>query len=66
MPFGSPSLIVLGLCHCWINCTDSSVLHEPPWYGTVCPVVWEVGGGNPATYPIIFLILRLSVVLIRM
>jgi len=28
------------------------VLHEPPWYGTVCPVVWEDGGSNPASYPI--------------
>ena len=25
---------------------------EPPWYGTVCQVVWEDGGGNPASYPI--------------
>ena len=25
---------------------------EPPWYGTVCQVVWEVGGGDPASYPI--------------
>ncbi|MBN1592904.1 MAG: AMP-binding protein, partial [Candidatus Coatesbacteria bacterium] len=25
---------------------------EPPWYGTVCPVVWEDGGSNPASYPI--------------
>ncbi len=25
---------------------------EPPWYGTVCRVVWEDGGGNPASYPI--------------
>jgi len=31
-----------------------NVLHEPPWYGTVCPVVWEVGGCNPASYPIVF------------
>ena len=31
----------------------SFVLHEPPWYGTVCPVVWEDGGSNPASYPII-------------
>ena len=23
---------------------------EPPWYGTVCPVVWEDGGGDPASY----------------
>ena len=30
----------------------SFVLHEPPWYGTVCPVVWEDGGSNPASYPI--------------
>ena len=28
------------------------VVHEPPWYGTVRPVVWEVGGGNPSFYPI--------------
>ena len=27
---------------------------EPPWYGTVCPVVWEDGGGDPASYPIIY------------
>jgi len=26
-------------------------MYEPPWYGTVCPVVWEDGGGNPASYP---------------
>ena len=32
--------------------TGSFVLHEPPWYGTVCPVVWEDGGSNPASYPI--------------
>ena len=25
---------------------------EPPWYGTVCQVVWEDGGGDPASYPI--------------
>ena len=30
------------------------VLHEPPWYGTVCPVVWEDGGSNPASYPVVF------------
>ena len=24
---------------------------EPPWYGTVCPVVWEDGGREPS-YPI--------------
>jgi hypothetical protein len=30
----------------------SRALHEPPWYGTVRPVVWEVGGSNSATYPI--------------
>jgi len=24
---------------------------EPPWYGTVRPVVWEDGGSNPASYP---------------
>jgi len=29
-------------------------MYEPPWYGTVCPVVWEDGGGNPASYPIAF------------
>ena len=26
--------------------------HEPPWYGTVCPVAWEDGKGNLASYPI--------------
>ena len=31
--------------------TGSFVLQEPPWYGTVCPVVWEDGGSNPASYP---------------
>ena len=25
---------------------------EPPWYGTVCPVVWEDGEGNLTSYPI--------------
>ena len=29
------------------------MIHEPPWYGTVCPVVWEDGGSNPASYPIV-------------
>ena len=29
------------------------MLREPPWYGTVCPVVWEDGGSNPASYPIL-------------
>ena len=33
------------------SCSDSDVRHEPPWYGTVRPVVWEDGGGNPASYP---------------
>jgi len=28
-------------------------LHEPPWYGTVCPVVWEDGGSNPVSYPML-------------
>ena len=31
---------------------QTNVLCEPPWYGTVCPVVWEDGGSNPASYPI--------------
>ena len=25
---------------------------KPPWYGTVHPVVWEDGGGDPASYPL--------------
>ncbi len=25
---------------------------EPPWYGTVCPVVREDGGREPPSYPI--------------
>lgn len=24
---------------------------EPPWYGTVCPVVWEDGGREPPLLP---------------
>lgn len=32
--------------------TAKRCLQEPPWYGTVCPVVWEDGGGDPASYPI--------------
>ena len=36
--------------------TGSFVLHEPPWYGTVCPVVWEDGGSNPASYPMTLLL----------
>lgn len=39
-------------CLCKLDCVNSKALHEPPWYGTVCPVVWEDGGGNPASYPI--------------
>ena len=31
---------------------SSTIQQEPPWYGTVCPVVWEDGGSNPASYPI--------------
>jgi hypothetical protein len=27
------------------------VVHEPPWYGTVCPVVWEDGGCEAPSYP---------------
>ena len=33
---------------------------EPPWYGTVCPVVWEDGGGKPASYPIYSMIERIE------
>ncbi len=33
------------------------MLREPPWYGTVCPVVWEDGGSNPASYPMPILII---------
>jgi hypothetical protein len=28
-------------------------LMGPPWYGTVCRVVWEDGGSDPASYPIL-------------
>ena len=38
---------------------SSTIQHEPPWYGTVCPVVWEDGGSNPASYPISFYFNRL-------
>jgi len=36
-----------------IQSSICNVLHEPPWYGTVCPVVWEDGGSNPASYPML-------------
>jgi len=42
----------LVLCRCYIGIVIFSALYEPPWYGTVCPVVWEDGGSNPASYPI--------------
>ena len=29
-------------------------MQEPPWYGTVCPVVWEDGESNLASYPIFY------------
>src|SRR5690554_6064894 len=51
----SRSLTNLDSCRCSISIDNSRALHEPPWYGTVCPVVWEVGGSNPATYPIMLL-----------
>ena len=44
--------MVMDSCHCKVICYIFNVLHEPPWYGTVCPVVWEDGGGDPASYPI--------------
>ncbi len=31
---------------------DRVAWQEPPRYGTVCQVVWEDGGSNPASYPI--------------
>lgn len=45
--------IVWDWCRYWAQCDVSSVYHEPPWYGTVCPVVWEDGGSNPASYPML-------------
>jgi hypothetical protein len=41
-----------GSCHFLINSESFNVLHEPPWYGTVCPVVWEDGGREPPSYPV--------------
>lgn len=43
----------LDSCRCSIRSAGYNVLLEPPWYGTVCPVVWEDGGGDPASYPIL-------------
>ena len=34
------------------HCIIANMVHEPPWYGTVRPVVWEVGGSDPVSYPI--------------
>ena len=36
--------------HCWTNGVDFNFAHEPPWYGTVRPVVWE-GGITKAPLP---------------
>ncbi len=36
------------LAYCWRIAMD----YEPPWYGTVCPVVWEDGRREPTSYPI--------------
>ena len=41
----------LDSCHFSINSAGFNVLREPPWYGTVCPVVWEDGGREPPSYP---------------
>ena len=49
----STTLMPVVSTHCWTNGEDYNSSHEPPWYGTVRPVVWEVGGSNPATYPIV-------------
>jgi hypothetical protein len=45
--------MVWGSCHFLINSASFNVLHEPPWYGTVCPVVWEDGGRESPSYPIL-------------
>ena len=45
------SLIVSDSCRCKIIGFNSYVVHEPPWYGTVRPVVWEDGGGDSASCP---------------
>jgi len=29
------------------------MLREPPWYGTVRPVVWEDGGREAPSYPML-------------
>ena len=43
-------MITWDLCHFLRNTADIKVLREPPWYGTVCPVVWEDGGRKPPSY----------------
>ena len=39
------------LCASSRNIGDCSVLPEPPWYGPVCPVVWEGCPREGAPYP---------------
>ena len=46
--------MALDSCRCLINFAGFNVLHEPPWYGTVCPVVWEDGGRKAPSYPMLF------------
>jgi hypothetical protein len=43
----------LGSFRCSIGTDASRALHEPPGYGTVCPVVWEDGGGDLGDCPIL-------------
>ena len=32
-------------------CSLTAQPTEPPWYGPVCPVVWEEGGREASSYP---------------
>jgi hypothetical protein len=47
----NPTSTDADLCHYSTKFFNSSALREPPWYGAVCPVVWEVGGREPSSYP---------------
>ena len=46
----STTLMPVVSTHCWTNGEDYNSSHEPPWYGTVRPVVWE-GGITKAPLP---------------
>jgi hypothetical protein len=59
------TLTAVVFCHCWNSADASSLLYEPPYYGTVRTVVWEEGGGDSASYPVQFSIVDEPAAIVR-